>query len=905
MKIQFRLFMGLCALFTISAVHGQLAHVYNEVYAVDGVPGYTTYRIFAELENDDDVLLAMFAYMDGPQLFIGSSSNTIWNSTNGSTVGSELATSFCQFTPEICFDSFLTIGNIDAAYYDGVTIPCSSSVIQVAALPYGAVISDSFGIEVGNNLQLEDGAIFSIPDLECNDNAIGYGPNNTILLAQVTIPTGDQLEYNLNIQVYPGGDSDLAMSYIGDPAEGGVDFIDGSELGLHWPYGNCLDTEACNYNFNPEDPEIPSLCDYSCYGCTDSLACNYSEDATVDDGSCLLICVGCTSPTATNYSAQANSDDGSCLYAITGYAFFDGNLNAEMDTEGLDFPISGQNITLTPGDLSVTTDASGYFIFDNLPLGEYTLIAGDNEFFTVHTTPSSTTLISDDVLAQVQVDFGFANEGEFDGLQLSIQPSFWGYPCNEVPINHAIIIQNTGTSSLSGVIAFDIDPLFVDYIPVSPIDSVAGNVLYMSFTDVLPGQSSIQTVFLLTPDYNFMTEILTSTATVTTTSGISTSETIAMEVLCSWDPNDKYADPIGETEAHFITTDQNIDYTIRFQNIGNFPATEVLLIDTISDDLDLSSFSIVAHSHNMMVSMDPTTREVKFLFPQIELPDSTTNEPESHGYVTYIMKPVENTTAGTVIENTAHIVFDSNPAIQTSTVWHTIYECGQEADFSVNTDQLCIGGLLEGSSDYAFVDSLFWSLNGIPFSNESTWEYVMEEAGEHEISLIAQNVLCTSENSISILVNDIPEAIITAEGETLSATEGSAWQWYLDGEIIDGATNQSITITDMGTYSVEVTNDAGCSATSEGVTITSINDLATQMAVLFPNPMTSSSTLILGEGIYSVTITDAAGRIVRAYENINGGTHTLDRDGLASGVYQLQIASKDQPLVQTMQLIVQ
>ena len=42
-------------------------------------------------------------------------------------------------------------------------------------------------------------------------------------------------------------------------------------------------------------------------------ACNYDEDAEVDDGSCnYTTCAGCTDSTATNYDSSATIDDGSC-----------------------------------------------------------------------------------------------------------------------------------------------------------------------------------------------------------------------------------------------------------------------------------------------------------------------------------------------------------------------------------------------------------------------------------------------------------------------------------------------------------------------------------------------------------------------------------------------------------------
>ncbi|MBR9919229.1 MAG: T9SS type A sorting domain-containing protein [Bacteroidetes bacterium] len=148
---------------------------------------------------------------------------------------------------------------------------------------------------------------------------------------------------------------------------------------------------------------------------------------------------------------------------------------------------------------------------------------------------------------------------------------------------------------------------------------------------------------------------------------------IVERIVSSFDPNDKSASPADIFPPEGLENGEEIEYTIRFQNTGNYPADFVRIIDTISTKLDLSSLRVLAASHDYELVIREE-REVEFIFNAIFLPDSTSNEPESHGFIKYSIRPKPENTIGDTFENTAYIYFDFNPPIQTNTVGHIIKE---------------------------------------------------------------------------------------------------------------------------------------------------------------------------------------------------------------------------------------
>ncbi|MBK7408884.1 MAG: hypothetical protein IPJ40_12995 [Saprospirales bacterium] len=143
------------------------------------------------------------------------------------------------------------------------------------------------------------------------------------------------------------------------------------------------------------------------------------------------------------------------------------------------------------------------------------------------------------------------------------------------------------------------------------------------------------------------------------------------ENLGSLDPNDKSAFPVGYRETHQITPETRLEYKVRFQNTGTDTAFIVIIRDTLSEWLDPASIRLQATSHpcDLQVLND---RRLVIHFPDILLPDSTTNEAASNGFVQFSIDQLPGNPIGEVIDNQASIYFDYNLPVITNEVFHTI-----------------------------------------------------------------------------------------------------------------------------------------------------------------------------------------------------------------------------------------
>lgn len=139
----------------------------------------------------------------------------------------------------------------------------------------------------------------------------------------------------------------------------------------------------------------------------------------------------------------------------------------------------------------------------------------------------------------------------------------------------------------------------------------------------------------------------------------------------AFDPNDKNAFPNGYQDQHYLEPNTEISYHIRFQNTGTDTAFNIVVLDTLSELLDVATFVPLVSSHPYELEV-VDSNILKYSFNNIMLPDSNINEAGSHGFFKFKIQQQPDVALGSVIENSAAIYFDFNEPIITNTYFHTI-----------------------------------------------------------------------------------------------------------------------------------------------------------------------------------------------------------------------------------------
>ena len=399
-----------------------------------------------------------------------------------------------------------------------------------------------------------------------------------------------------------------------------------------------------------------------------------------------------------------------------------------------------------------------------------------------------------------------------------------------------------------------------------------------------------------------------------------------LPIIDSFDPNDKAVSPTGVTERHYTPTASRLDYRVRFQNTGTDVAYKVVVVDTLSADLDVSTLQVGAVSHPYKMTVSGKGRPVlTFTFNNIMLPDSNANEPKSHGYIQFSIRPKAGLPPKTRIENLADIFFDYNEPVRTNATFNTLHDLPPVPDGAVQLDGtvVCVPTnttVAAGTSRTVCVQDTVVLAALQPRQGKGRWQRVggtvtvtdPEHPNAHVSGLAyGQNVFewrvaantCGSDSlagrvTITRLRRPATPAIIPVGADSLTsnlAAEG--YQWYLEGSPL-GLHTRTIRANGPGKYTLRLTQGTDCH--SEPSPAFAWAPTATEPSLaagvrLYPNPTTGGFLVVLSPDgqLVQLTLSDAMGRPL-AVRTLRPGTRgeatvAFDLSTRPKGVYLLKL----------------
>lgn len=423
------------------------------------------------------------------------------------------------------------------------------------------------------------------------------------------------------IQVYPGDFVINASSNVG------YAFIDAVEL--YWTSfeGNYLDySSGCGVNF-PMESSQAQIC---------GVAFNdANQNGVYDSGETLLANVEVMNYANTqNFGsnvAYTNQDGEYCVTVQAGWAYIYAEYQTAEGSVLYEYVQVGQVLV----DGSYTVNIPFYFIEDAIEVGVNlsagsTVTPGFHTYFNVYLNNAGENEAIADIVVNVDPNLSIVSALDLNGVQ-------------------AIINNTTHTITWPEVSIGGMEFLYAYYTTLTPTTFPLGNIVTSSVAAFVTNGDD---VFL---DNN--------------------QDAISQVCVGSYDPNNKlvyleYGAEIGYNEGDqyaisTLPTNDYFTYVINFQNTGTAPAYTVRVEDVLDQDLDWSTFQMIGATHDYMVEM--IQGKLIWTFNNIMLPDSTTDEPNSHGQIVFKIKPIAGMPVNSLFENTAYIYFDFNEAIITNT----------------------------------------------------------------------------------------------------------------------------------------------------------------------------------------------------------------------------------------------
>jgi hypothetical protein len=215
-------------------------------------------------------------------------------------------------------------------------------------------------------------------------------------------------------------------------------------------------------------------------------------------------------------------------------------------------------------------------------------------------------------------------------------------------------------------------------------------------------------------------------------------------------------------------------------------------------------------------------------------------------------------------------------------------------------------GVLELSSSLPF-EVVRWRRNGAEIQGQTGKKLEVSESGIYH-AVIRYPGGCLSESKdFEVKVNPLPEGEIKVDGNILRAPEGNfTYQWYRNGEKLEGKTTRTYTAELMGEYAVELTSSAACKALLKSVTLTISGIFGTLVnqalnLKIYPNPASSRVLIEFPDGVLaakpSISVYSSEGKNVTEMVQIivlNDTDAEIRLNRITKGTYLIWAIGTDQ-----------
>lgn len=356
-------------------------------------------------------------------------------------------------------------------------------------------------------------------------------------------------------------------------------------------------------------------------------------------------------------------NNGTTCGQAQGTVFIDSNLSCTKQTAEPGVP--GVVLKVLPGPYFLNTNSAGDYSI-SLPAGNYTINeehAQIGQNCSVTPIPFTVPAVVTPVTVNVPCTSLVAMDADISIASGPARPGF--------PLSYSVFTRNLTPAPTGNVtVTVQLDPV-LSFTSANPApSSVVGNTLVWNQDALGPFGSRLISITTQVPnDAGLLGTELGTTAALATAvmdGAMGNNQAICVTTVTgSFDPNDKVALTSGGSRTQYDPAQDGwIDYTLRFQNTGTDTAFMVVITDTLPTNLDPATLVIGAASHGFTWTLRGA-RTLRFQFVNIQLPHAAVNEPGSHGFVSFRVRPVLPLVAGAQISNRANIFFNFNAPVIT------------------------------------------------------------------------------------------------------------------------------------------------------------------------------------------------------------------------------------------------